>query len=132
MRLILPALALVLFVACGGRDVVETDAAVILGGEMYEAAASDDRDRLVSLCRDPLTALADAEDHDVLVDACNIGIRGEPLTDVLDKLSDTLPASAVATAERRANIDITGDATAAAIQTVVEATVASHLGTPTP
>jgi hypothetical protein len=117
---LVPLLAVLALTGCTSTSgPLQSTEAITLGERLYQFTLAGDLTSALRLCGDPLSDIDDPKDHDRLVDPCNILIRREPAADALAALRKVVPPSSIRASETRVAIDVTGNATASAIQTSV-------------
>lgn len=85
----------------------------IVGSEIYEASLRNDSARVLQLCRQMDTSLQDdqpdeSHDHNLLVDPCNLVVRGNSALSISSQIAAVIPASEVSKQETVVAIDVKG------------------------
>jgi hypothetical protein len=90
---------------------------ITVGSEIYEAALRDDAARVLQLCRQMDDALQQEtdqrHDHDLLVDPCNLVVRGNSALSIKGQIGALIPPSEAHKQETVVAIDVQGLSNAA-------------------
>ena len=92
---------------------LRTEKYVTVGSEIYEAALRDDAARVLQLCRQMDDALQQEtdqrHDHDLLVDPCNLVVRGGSARSIKSQIAAMIPPAEANKQETVGAIDVQGD-----------------------
>lgn len=100
-------------------DQLRTEKYRTVGSEIYEAALRDDGARVLQLCRQMDDALQQEtdqrHDHDLLVEPCNLVVRGSSALSIKSQIAAVIPASEAHKQETVVAIDVQGEQDAGTI-----------------